>query len=354
MKRTFTYAAAIVFSALVSCKRERDIIVVITPPSDGKAQSLSGGAGGANAVNSVYIDLSTDKQDSALRSSWDLGFYSGSDFRVILNNTTSAGVKVTTRNDMAQVGAADTVGLTLAVSQTNPQTSDLVYFDDASGNITQTAIPAVSANDADNKVVILNRGTGGGTPARPWMKLRVLRSSSGGYILQYARITETSFQTVSIPKDADYNFKFVSLNNGTIVPVEPKKEEWDIVWTYSVFKTSFGAGDVPYNFSDLVAINSLGGVQVAEVVTTAAGAPASSYAAYTEASIAATMFTRNRWAIGSNWRATTGTVGVRTDRFYVIKDPAGNVYKLKFVSFHASDGGVRGYPVIEYKLVKRG
>ncbi len=43
---------------------------------------------------------------------------------------------------------------------------------------------------------------------------------------------------------------------------------------------------------------------------------------------------------------------MKTDRFYVIKDAAGNVYKLRFISFHASDGGVRGYPKIEYKLGK--
>lgn len=346
MKKNFVYAAALVLLAS-ACKKERAIIV-FPPPSDGTTQTLKGGAGGSNAVNSVFIDMSTNKQDSVLRSSWDLGFYSGADYRVILNYTASAGVLVTGKNDLTQVGAADTIGLTLAVSQTNPLPSDLPFFDDASGYITQTAIPAISTTDAENKVIILNRGAGGGITARPWIKLRVLRSaSSGGYILQYARITENTFTTVNIPKDAAYNFKFVSLNNGALVNVEPKKDEWDFMWTYSVFKTSFGAGDVPYNFSDLVAINTLGGVQAAEILTSNI-----QYADYTEAKIASTSFTSNRWVIGSNWRATTGTVGVKTDRFYVIKDPAGNVYKLKFISFHANDGGVRGYPVVEYKLVK--
>lgn len=349
MKNKFSFILfATIIAGIASCKK--DPAIVILPPSDGRTQTLSGGAGGANAANSVFIDMSTDKQDSVLRSSWDLGFYSGSDFRVILNYSTSAGAKVTTKTDFAQVGSADTVGLTLATSQTDPQTTDLAFFDDASGNLSQTAIPAISTTEADNKVVIINRGTGGGTAARAWMKVRVLRSSSGGYTLQYAGLTETSFQTVNIPKDAAYNFKFVSLTNGAIVNVEPKKDLWDIQWTYSVYKTSFGAGDVPYNFSDLVAINTLGGVQAAQVLTSTV-----TYAGYTEANIATTTFSNNRWTIGSNWRVSSmTTAGVRTDRFYVVKDAAGNVYKLKFVSFHASDGGVRGYPVIEYKLVKQG
>lgn len=348
--KKFTYGLAILFATgIISCRKYRDVVIDVKPPTDGKTQTLSGGPGGASAVNSAFIDLSTGRPDSVLRASWDLGFYSGPDFRVILNNTTSAGVKVTTRNDLAQITAADTVGLTLAVSQTNPLPSDLVYFDDASGDITKTAIPAVSAVDADNKVIILNRGTGGGIAARPWIKLRVLRNTSEGYTLQYARITETVYKTVTIAKNSEYNFTFLSLTDGSTVPVEPRKDEWDLEWTYSVFKTSFGAGDVPYNFSDLVAINSLGGVQVAEVMTSTVA-----YADYKEANLSSTTFTKNRWAIGSNWRATTGTIGVKTDRFYIVKDPAGNVYKLKFISFHASDGGVRGYPVIEYKLVKGG
>ena len=349
MNKLFSYVFLLLFATgFTACKKDRDIAVAIKP-SDGKTSSLSGGSGGANAVNSVFIDFSTDKQDSVLRSSWDLGFYSGNEFRVVLNHTTSAGAKVTDKNDLAQVGAADTTGLTLSVNQMNPQPTDLAYFDDASGALSGTVIPAVSANDAENKVVILNRGTGGATPARPWIKLRVLRNGNAGYTLQYARIAETSFQTVQVSKDAAYNFKFVSLDGGGTVSVEPERENWDIQWTYSVYKTSFGAGDVPYNFSDLIAINVLGGVQAAEVMTSNIA-----YADYNEAHVAGTNFSSNRWIIGSNWRATTGTIGVKADRFYVVKDPAGNVYKLKFISFHANDGGVRGYPQVEYKLVKQG
>lgn len=350
MKKNIIKAFLLIGTAasLTACKKQQEIIVVPPAPSGGSSQTLKGGSGGANAANSVYIDLNTDKQDSVLRRSWDLGFYGGSDFRVILNYTTAGAVKVTAKNDITQVSAADTIGLTLAVDPFNPMPADFAYFDHYNGDITKTAIPSISQIDAENKVIILNRGTGGGIAARPWMKIRVLRNATGGYTLQYARITETTFQTVSINKDAEYNFKFVSLDNGTMVPVEPKKETWDIEWTYSLFKTNFGS-DVPYNFSDMVLLNVLDGVKAAQVMTSTV-----SYADYNEANVATTTFSNDRWTIGSNWRATTGTIGVRTDRFYVVKDPAGNVYKLKFISFHANDGGVRGYPVIEYKLVKKG
>lgn len=339
-------AAVLATSLMVSCKKETPVI--IPPPSEGTTTTLNGGTGGANAENTVFIDLSADLYTSVARKSWDLALYAGTDFRVVLNNTTSAGILVTTKTDLSQVGATDTIGLTLAVSQASPQPAHFSFFDDINGDLAKTAIPAVSATEADNKVVILNRGTGGGIAARPWIKLRVLRNGSAGYTIQYAGITETTFKTVTVSKDASYHFKFVSLdNNGGVVNVEPAKTQWDLQWGYSVFKTNFGA-DVPYNFSDLVNINYLAGVQAAEVLTSTI-----TYAAYAEANIATTTFSGARWTIGSNWRATTGTVGVKTDRFYVIKDAAGNVYKLKFNSFTSNDGGERGKPVIEYKLVKK-
>jgi HmuY protein len=345
---SYRFLMALFAAFILSCKKTPDIVVVVPPPTDGKIQSLNGGAGGANAINTVFVDMSNGRQDSVKRASWDLGFYSGSDFRVVLNYSTGAGAKVSTKNDLEQVNAADTIGLTLSTNLNDPQPGDFAYFDDLSGDITKTLIPAVSATDAENKVIILNRGTAGGIASRPWIKLRVLRNSSGGYTLQYAGIMETTMRVVNVPKDGEYNFKFVSLdNNGTIVNVEPEKTTWDFLWTYSIGKTNFGAGDVPYNFSDMVAINTLSGVQVAQVMTSTV-----SYADYKEANIAATNFTSNRWLIGSTWRSTFPVAAVRTDRFYVLKDPLGNIYKLKFISFHPADGGIRGYPVVEYKLVK--
>lgn len=349
MKNKILFVAFFSVVFAFSCKKTADIVVVVPPPTDGKIMSLSGGSGGGNAANTVFVDMSNARQDSVKRASWDLAFYTGSEFRVLLNQTTGAGAKVTNKTDLAQVTATDTIGLTLSTNLLDPQPTDLAYFDDLSGNISQTVIPVISAVDSDNKVIILNRGAAGGIPPRPWIKLRVLRNSNGGYTLHFARITETVIRTVNIPKDAEFNFKFVSLDNmGSLVSVEPEKTSWDFEWTYSIFKTNFGFGDVPYNFADLVAINTLAGVQAAQVMTSTV-----SYANYGESNVATTTFTSNRWVIGSGWRVTTGTVGVRTDRFYVIKDPLGNVYKLRFLSFHPSDGGVRGYPVVEYKLVKK-
>lgn len=310
--------------------------------STGTQLTLDGGTGGSAAVNSVYVDLSANKQTSVIRNDWDLGFYSGTDFRVILNNTNAASVLPTTKTDINSVTAADVDATKLALGFGQ---GTFNIFDDVTGDLSKTAITAVSATDADNKVYVINRAGGSGTvlPAADLMKVRILRSSTGGYTLQYAKLNETTFQTLSIAKDSQYNFRYMSFAKGA-VEVEPAKANWDIQWGYSIYFT----GTTPYAFSDLIFTNYLGGTQVAEVLTSTVG-----YDAYAESNIAATTFSTSRNTISSNWRVTSGgTVGVRTDRFYVIKDSAGNVYKLKFISF-GPDGGTRGYPVLSYSLVKK-
>lgn len=343
------------FSLLIlsSCRKDKDPIFNI-PPSNGAQVQLNGLIGtepGSAAGNAVYLDLSSNTTTAVARSSWDLGFYCGSDFRVILNNTTSAGAKVLAKNDLTQVDAADTTGLTLAVDAFNPQPGDLAYFDNINSPVTGSVIPAVSATDADNKVIIINRGTGGGVVARPWMKIRVLRNAGGGYTLQYAGITATGFKTLQINKDAAYHFRFVSFDNG-LVNVEPEKERWDFVWSYSLFTTNFGAGTVPYNFSDLIAVNYLSGVQVAEKKYANAASAASAFTAFNMDSVAATTLVSDRWSIGSKWRSTMPATGARLDRFYVIKDPNGNYYKLKCLAMGiGSDGGTRGKPEFKFERI---
>ncbi len=341
-------------SGIAACKKDKDPVIIV-PPSEGSEKitlsGIAGGEPGSVAANSVYLDLSSGHTTPVLRAGWDLGFYSGNDFRVILNNTSSAGAKVLAKYDLASVTAEDTIGLTLSVNHGDPQPEDLRYFDDLSGDLSKTVIPQVSANASSNPVIILNRGTGGGIAARPWVKLRVLRSSNG-YTLQYAGINETNYKTLSIPKNKDFNFQFVSIDNG-IVPVAPEKDDWDFVWTYSVFETNFGAM-VPYNFSDLIGINYLAGVQVSEKIYADVATATSAYTNFNKDSLALSEFSTDRWAIGSHWRSTMPATGAKQDRFYVIKDGNGNFYKLKCIAMGVgTDGGTRGKPDFKYALIKQ-
>lgn len=323
---------------LHACKDNDDTVVTL-PPSDGSQLTLDGG-GGTGSPNTVYVDLSADKPTDVARTSWSLGFYSGSDYRVILNGFTSMSAVALNKTDINQVGLADTVGIKLAIGQ---GAGTLSMIDDVFGDITKTVIAAVSATDAENKVYLIKPETASATDPNTWYKVKVSRNGDG-YTLQYAKLPATTIQTASISKNADYNFTFFSFDTNTPVTVEPKKGEWDLAWSYAAYYTA----TFPYFFSDFVVTNNLQGVQAAIVDSTVV-----SYTNFAAANLKDLTFASARDAIGAKWRATAGTTtGIFFKNYFIVKDPAGNYYKLKFVSMGINDGGTRGMPVIEYKLVQ--
>lgn len=339
-------------SVLSACSKSDDNKPLIPPPSDGSKLTLDGGTGGSSATNTVYVDFSSNGAASIARNSWNLAFFSGSDYRVVLNYNTSMAATATTKNDITKVTVDDAAAVDLEISL---GTGKLEYVDDATGDISKTVIAAVSATDGDNKVYLVKPD--GAAQKADWYKVRIVRNGNG-YKLQYAKLSETAIQTADISKDGSFNFSFFSFTGAKLVVVEPKKADWDIQWGLGMYFTFDPTTNVniPYTFSDLVFINSLAGVTAAE----ATEANGFKYDTFAEADITNTklVFSGKRDAIGSKWRVTGGPngagVGIKRDRFYVVKDAAGNYYKLKFVSMGlGQDGGTRGKPEIEYKLVKK-
>jgi hypothetical protein len=343
--------ATLVSISIFSCKKDTDPILAISTGTERiQLNGIAGTEAGNVAANAVYLDLSREKTTPVLRSSWDLGFYTGADFRVILNITAVAGAKVTNKFDLNLVGEADTIGLSLTTSQFTPVPSQLAFFDKIDGDLTQTVIPAISADPSLNPVVIVNRGTGGNIAPRAWVKMRIQRITNG-YTIQYAGITETTHKTITITKNDAYNFQFISFDNG-IVSVEPEKLAWDLMWSYSMYQANFGAGLVPYNFSDIIAVNYLAGVQAKEKIYANATEATNAFDAFNKDSITANPTIVGRWTIASNWRSTQPAIGAKPDRFYLIKDPNGNYYKLKCLSMGiGTDGGTRGKPEFKFALI---
>ena len=354
---TLTYLSLALSIALVgtSCTRGNDPDPII-PPSDGSTLTLNGGSGESAAENSVFVDLSADEQTAIKRTSWNLGFYSGSEFRVILNSTSGASAIAVGKTDINAVSASDINIDDLAIPLGQPGAFENI--DDVTGDISKTVIAEIAASEDENRVYVINPKGGSHSDVlseESLYKVRILRSGND-YTLQYAQLGASSFETITIKKDADYNFKYISFANGPAT-VEPPKADWDIQWTWSLYFGGIGTAAYPYGFSDLVFINHLAGVTSAEVIFDEDGSSTGkpTYADFSASDISGITFNNSRNTIGSTWRGTSppNAVGAFTDRYYVIKDAAGNVYKLRFNEMGAGgDGGQRGYPEMEYQLVK--
>ncbi|RZJ54699.1 MAG: hypothetical protein EOO44_04030 [Flavobacterium sp.] len=323
--------------------------------------SLSPEVGGPLQPNQVYVDLSSGTLTKSVRSSWDLGFYSGTEFRVALNASINMAAKQLATNNIDEVQVEDE---SMIISQGSGIATQI---DDPAGNISKTTIAEVSATDADNKVYLIylgndkaekdpvlgKEGAVSGAP-RGWKKVRILKSGND-YKVQYADIAATTHQEVVVSKNAAYNFTFFSLVDNKTVAVEPQKAQWDI--NFTTFTNIIpGANPTPYFYPDFVVSNLKGGAKAYQVLVT----ETVTYDNYTLASVDNTKFTEDQRNIGSNWRGTSapGPGGtpvsqfvLKTDRFFVIKDPAGNVYKLKFTG-GALENLERGHPTFQYAILK--
>lgn len=315
--------------------------------------------GGSAQANQVYVDLSSGKMTSVVRTSWDLGFYSGTEFRVVLNSSVKMSAKALETTNIDEVQVEDPTML-FSTGSGNP-----AYVDDPTGDITKTTIAEVSATDSENKVYLINMGNNplaaalgsegavAGT-SRGWKKIRILKSGND-YKIQYANIDATTHDEVVISKNSAFNFTFFSLLDKKTVSVEPQKGQWDLNFTSFTNVIPGQNGLAPYLYADYVVNNVKGGAQAYQVLTSAF-----TFEAFTLANVDNTKLTNDPRNIGSNWRGTSviGPTGtpvsqfvLRTDRFYVVKDPAGNIYKLKFTGGLKEDGE-RGYPKFQYAILK--
>lgn len=359
---------SIALLSLAACSSDDDNIPVEIPTV---GATLKPAIGGPNQPNQVYLDLSTEDSKSVNRTAWDFGFSSGSEFRVIINGSVKMAVKKLTTSDITvaqQIDANVTVGSGYTASNNGFVDNPTGVLAGAGAGI-GTAIAEISAIDADNKVYLVNLGLAVSTTqpnvgsvsvdgeARGWKKVRILRNGNG-YKIQYADLASTTFTEKTITKDAAFNFSFFSLTTGTTVSVEPEKTKWDLNFTtFTNYTTGLDADNKPievsYGFSDFITTNAKGGTQAYQVLVSAG----KSYADFAKADVVETNFVlsaTDQRVIGSNWRSGGGPgslPSIRTDRFYVVKDAAGNYYKIKFLSL-TNDAGIRGNSVFEYAILK--
>jgi len=315
--------------------------------------SFSPEVGGPNEGNQVFVDLSSQRSTLAKRDTWDLGFYSGNNFRVTINGSIFMAAKSLTSNNIDAITEADVAGLQpqVAVGTFNP--TNAAYVDAPNGDILETAIAEISENDNENPVYLLNLGYEVGTDIptpgsvaiagdqRGWKKIRILRNNNN-YILQYANLNDSAHEEIIISKSSVFSFNHFSFNTNTLVNVAPQKQKWDLCFT--VF-TNVLSGAGSYGFSDFTVHNRNGGALAYKV-----NSSDFQYDDFGINNIIEPNFSRDITTIGSSWRSVFDRIAYN-DRFYIIKDPNGNNYKIKFLAL-TNDDGIRGYPEFEYKLLQ--
>lgn len=354
-----TFIVCLAVFSFTSCESDptpTDPIVIII---DGA--SVAPEVGGPNEPNQVYVDLSTNTSSAVKRDSWDLGFYSGTNFRVIINGSIYMAVGKLEATDIDAV-----TSLSTEVQELQPNVAvgtfdvaNTAYVDAPFGTITETAIAEISDTNENNNVYLLNLGfeVGSETPAtgsvtisgeaRGWKKIRILKNGAN-YVLQYADLDATTHNELTISKNTAYNFSFFSFDTEREVFVEPEKSNWDL--NFTVFTNEI-PGYGSYGYSDYVTNNTKASAQVYMIDTDVEN---SSYDTFTKDDVVSANFTNDQRGIGSSWRngGGPGTLpSLKENVFYVVNDTDGNLYKLKFLAF-TNANGERGYPEFVYSLLE--
>ncbi|WP_062053533.1 HmuY family protein [Aquimarina longa] len=351
--------------------------------------SIAPKVGGVNYPNQVYIDLSAQKTTPVRRDTWEIAFHSGAENTVFLNSSLRiTAAKLSQFTDITSVTSTTAFNPPLEINARNLFTKPISYkkvtvttvedykkgvkssynmyesYADATDGST-TAISEISSKEEENKVYLVYMGSeiptepGAGSinttgDDRGWYKIRVLMDGDA-YKLQYAALDATTFTEVMINKDPNFNTVAFSLTTGKKVNVEPTKGEWDINFS-GVFGSEYGT-----TYSDYVVHNTLGGTGLYQVTlykTDKNGVvekfDVPSYEDFGLANVDEKLLDfKKRNAIGSGWRNAFAkpVAKLKDDRYYIIKDKAGNYYKLRFTAV-LNEKNERGNPKFEYTLLK--
>lgn len=392
MRKKFVIGLAFFSALVVSCSSDDDGGSGIEIPAVESA-SIDIPSGGSTQPNQVYIDLSTKETTVVRRDKWEIGFYSGNQNRVLLNSSLLvSAAELVGYTDIDAVTEDSVLDEPLEVESLNirdfkayPVTVTTVgelmeglpldygmygnpetgysLTDAPQGGLEGTAIAPVSSNPEENFVHLVSLGNEIPTEDaelgavnttgehRGIYKIRVVMDGDT-YVMQYAPFESDTHQEVRINKDENFNLIAFSFTDGTIVDVEPPKDDWDINFTsvYSFYGV-MGNMYAGMAYSDFAVHNTLNGVGVYTLETDGEGEDATdiAFADFNKEDVSQSAFEYDdRRLIGSGWRSSQD--GVYPNRFYVIKDTDGNLYKMRFTSM-LSDSGERGYPQIEYVLL---
>lgn len=175
----------------------KEMTLSFTPiVSTGGTMTLEGKVGDQNYANMVYVDLSNNSQMQIDRKSWNLGFYCGDEFRVVLNSSYATVAAASEKTDFAAVTLEDAQSAPNIAAGSMSEDFKAEWIDDVTGDLSKTAFGEISATDANNKVFFVasadNKTNTDGTENRSlWYKVKVTRSGNG-YKVEYGKVEDTT------------------------------------------------------------------------------------------------------------------------------------------------------------------
>lgn len=277
---------------------------------------------GADYRDQIFFDLGSQSiVASNLKDIWDLGFESSLDgWHVVLNSARGGAVWRTGQTDWNAI--TDTLGASWK-------------YDAPTGNLDSTAFGDYRGGE---EVLVLDRGYNHEGVHTGFRKIRIKGVSAAEYEVMSAELDGAEETEFIVPKDENLNFVSVSLDQNTVVEIEPDKEDWDLLFTQYTY--IFDDPPLAYLVTGVLSNRNKVGIAVN------LEKPFEELS-FEDAEDADFKQTIDR--IGYNWKEYdfgTGSYQVFSNINYLIRDTEGRYFKLHFVDFYTLDGD-KGAPKME-------
>lgn len=345
------FIAALFVGVLASCKKNE---TPYTAPVIAGSKTIGMGA---DMQNQIFVNLSTGDTVSRPVANWDISFECSGGTAIRINSAKKSAVYNSQLTDFSAVTTA-------------PAAKAFAY-DDPSGDVTQTAIDTWDNNgngQSKNYVYIINLGNNppSSTTGLGYKKFQITGFANGKYTFHYANLDGTAEQTATISVNANTEFAYYSMQNNTMVDIEPNKNNWDILFTGVTIPGGGPAGSYTISIAALsnryngalVAVDNPGaGLTASDEPDSAINKLADSVSHYSKITVA--DFARlgsfeDAMTIGRNWYSiikphTAGIYKVYSWKTYILKNKAGKYFKLRFTAYKNLETGEKGYPSFEYQ-----
>ncbi|RPH31442.1 MAG: hypothetical protein EHM93_13575 [Bacteroidales bacterium] len=303
-----------------------------------KNQSLSYGA---SYADDIYYSLKNGVISTVPRATWDIAFsvYSMSS-SIIINESNSITLKAFP-NAWTWASTIDTAGFSTWLSLRNSDTS----WETGAFNANATGHPNYGwgiYNPVSHNIVNAEGGKlyiikfADKSCKKVWVEIKY--SSLQKYSFRFANLDGSNEHVISNldVSTSNANFVYYSLQSNTRLDREPDTKTWDLLFTRwedldgttpyivaGVLQNYIAKGGAPGSIQDL-------GVKAIEITTSDP-----STISYTDG-----QFSTNINTIGWKWKTqSAGVFSVPTNKYYIVKDKAGRIYQIQFLTFSGGSTG---------------
>ncbi|HNQ11645.1 MAG TPA: HmuY family protein [Bacteroidia bacterium] len=287
----------------------------------------------------VFVDLYENKTYSAPYNSFDLAFEaSAQGNRVYLNQ---AKFMFAGRSGYALMNMADSTGV-------NWKTDHEHLYDDS------LAMSSYYQNSIfSGEVFIIDRGAYEHSGAERFRKFKVDTVDANGYQISYSYLDNSGYQTFFIPKNNAYALMYFNFSGGgQLVSVAPPSSKWQLMFGKYIHEYKEEPIGSPFRYYLVTGTLLNRWNQIEAGMLAKDSLP--DYIPFADLEFGqAQMVQRYTQAayIGFEWKQfsfSTNLYSIVPDRYYIIKDATGYLYKLRFLDFYDTSGN-KGTAIFEYK-----